>query len=226
MSTRPEFSTDAPIPDDHRACLSALADGDTDAADRACSRWRDDPEARRTWHAYHLIGDVMRSDELAATPAHDASFMAALRQRLAQEPVVLAPAVVPARRQPWLLPVAAAAGFVMVTGVLVSTRSAAPDAAGGGVGAGAPQMAIAERAAPGRPVLSTASGAQSLVTVANPSPSLVAAEAARSPLPVLVRDPRLDDYLRAHQAAGGMAAATPGGWLRRVDSRVSQPPER
>jgi sigma-E factor negative regulatory protein RseA len=33
-----------------------------------------------------------------------------------------------------------------------------------------------------------------------------------------IRDPRLNEYLRAHQAAGGgVAAAAPGGTLRQVD---------
>ena len=32
-----------------------------------------DAAARRTWHAYHLIGDVLRSEDLASTPARDAA---------------------------------------------------------------------------------------------------------------------------------------------------------
>jgi hypothetical protein len=68
--------------------------------------WRDDARARETWHAYHLIGDVLRSEELAHAPARDEAFLAGLRQRLAAEPAILAPAPVrpaakPARaRQP------------------------------------------------------------------------------------------------------------------------------
>lgn len=103
------------------AWLSALVDGHADGLDQACSRWRDDAGLRRDWHAYHLIGDVLRSEDLAARPGHDAAFLAGLRERLAQEPVVLAPA--PARRrQAWLVPAAAAAGFVVVAGVLVVVR--------------------------------------------------------------------------------------------------------
>src|SRR4051812_22501961 len=76
-----------------RRILSALADGDaTDGeAARAFQAWRDDDDARATWHAYQLIGDVMRSDALAADPAEDQRFLLALRARLADEPVVLAP---------------------------------------------------------------------------------------------------------------------------------------
>src|SRR5471030_763714 len=77
----------------HRRILSALADGDaTDSeAARAFQAWRDDSEARASWHAYQLIGDVLRSEDLAVEPAADESFLVALRARLADEPVVLAP---------------------------------------------------------------------------------------------------------------------------------------
>ena len=79
---------DAAPDEDRRALLSALADGEADAAQAGCALWRDDAEARATWHTYHLIGDVLRSDDLAAQPARDAAFLAALRERLAAEPTV------------------------------------------------------------------------------------------------------------------------------------------
>jgi sigma-E factor negative regulatory protein RseA len=100
-----------------RAQLSALCDGDLAALEDGCRLWRDDAEARATWHTYHLIGDVLRSDDLAATPRRDAAFLAGLRERLATEPVVLAPAK-PRRRQLWQLPAAAAAGFAAVAGIV------------------------------------------------------------------------------------------------------------
>ena len=77
----------------NRRILSALADGDaTDSeAARAFQAWRDDAQARASWHTYQLIGDVLRSDDLAVEPAADEAFLVALRARLADEPVVLAP---------------------------------------------------------------------------------------------------------------------------------------
>ena len=118
-----------------RRILSALADGDaTDGeAARAFQAWRDEPDARASWHAYQLIGDVLRSEDLAAEPAADEAFLVALRARLATEPVVLAPqprAVEVAAAQPvaanavlrararWQGPIAMAAGFLAVIGVL------------------------------------------------------------------------------------------------------------
>jgi sigma-E factor negative regulatory protein RseA len=184
---------------DPRRWLSALADGQADAAEPACGLWRDDAAARQTWHAYHLIGDVLRSEELAREPGRDAAFLAALREKLAAEPVVLAPLTSSPReraRQPWLLPAAAAAGFVAVAGVLVVLRLGTP-------GAPVPAAVLAGAPGPGFTAVSNA-----------PVPA--------APLPTdsagFIRDPRLNEYLRAHQAAGGgVAAAAPGGTLRRVD---------
>ena len=141
---------------------------------------------------------LARSEELARPPAHDARFLAGLRQKLAVEPVPLAPAapvLTARRRQSWLMPVAAAAGFVAVAGVLVVTRLGAP-------GAPAPAAVMAGDSGAGLTVVNTA---------AQP-----AAQAQREA--GFIRDPLLDEYLRAHQAArGGVAAASPGGTLRRVD---------
>src|SRR5471032_2121045 len=94
-----------------RRILSALADGDaTDSeAARAFQAWRDDPDARASWHAYQLIGDVLRSDDLAVEPAADERFLVALRARLADEPVVLAPQP-RADAEPVALPASANAG--------------------------------------------------------------------------------------------------------------------
>src|ERR1700712_3520641 len=113
-------------PTSARRILSALADGDATGSEaaRAFQAWRDDGDARSTWHAYQLIGDVLRSDDLATEPAADESFLVALRARLATEPVVLAPhpvapvaAVADARtrqrsRGRWQAPLAMAAGFL------------------------------------------------------------------------------------------------------------------
>src|SRR5579862_1544718 len=86
--SQPEFDRSS----SHRI-LSALADGDATESEsaRAFHAWREDDDARATWHAYQLIGDVLRSDDLASDPAADQDFLVALRARLAAEPVVLAP---------------------------------------------------------------------------------------------------------------------------------------
>lgn len=76
-----------------RERLSALMDGEADRELIAavCSQWRQDEDDRAQWHAYHLIGDVLRSEDLGRRSTGDAAFLAGVRERLAREPVVLAP---------------------------------------------------------------------------------------------------------------------------------------
>lgn len=73
--------------------LSALMDGELDAAQvaSACAAWRSEARQRSDWHLYHLIGDTLRSEDLAAAPVRDERFMQRLHERLDREPVVLAP---------------------------------------------------------------------------------------------------------------------------------------
>ncbi len=68
--------------------ISALMDGEAGGqeAHQAMLRLKDAGDARETWAAYHLIGDVMRGDVL---PAFDVSQRVAAA--LAQEPTVMAP---------------------------------------------------------------------------------------------------------------------------------------
>mgnify|MGYP001757378111 FL=1 len=82
--------------------LSALVDNEATDRDvqRAMQAWRDEPEARERWNSYHLVGDVMRSEGLARSKTSDADFLATLRGRLADEPVVLAPASLPQAVRP------------------------------------------------------------------------------------------------------------------------------
>jgi sigma-E factor negative regulatory protein RseA len=196
-------------PDDHRAWLSALLDGDGQAAEKACTLWRDDPQARRTWHAYHLIGDVLRSEDLASSPARDVAFLDALRQRLAAEPVVLAPAVVPAprRSRAWLVPAAMAGGFAAVAGFFLVAGVSLP-----GAPTASPEFASA------RPP--TGAGVTTLIA----APTRAALPVPAADPDGIVRDARLTEYIRAHQAVrGAMAVAAPVGVLRRVDATAAGP---
>jgi sigma-E factor negative regulatory protein RseA len=220
-----------PLPNDEaKRVMSDLADGQPGAALLASRLWREDPEARQAWHTYQLIGDVMRSDELARPAAHDAAFLARLRQRLASEPVLLAPVAAepPAasaatsthdtrgtRPAPlrWLMPVAAAAGVAVVAGVLVLTRA-------GGEATG-PAVASSV-AGPGISLVSSGGMNGGMNGSINSGVSSgVSVGANGSEDSQVLRDPRLDEYLRAHQfARGGMGGAAPGGSLRRVEAAV------
>lgn len=197
--------------------LSALADGELGetAAAQACASWRGDADARASWHAFHLIGDVLRSEDLAADPARDAGFLAALRVRLEAEPVVLAPRpleyaaplaqpvlqVVNGARGPrrsWMAASVVAAGFVAVTGVVVLTR---------GPAVSAPDPTLAQGVVQGAAGPKNVSA--SAPVTASPDPQILVADGK------LIRDVRLDRYLAAHkQFAGTSALGVPSGFLR------------
>lgn len=150
-----------------------------------------DQAGRTAWSSYHLIGDVLRSDDLAMSPAASQSFMAGFAARFEAEPHVLAPAALPAaasahngrvsrilalRRRvvPSLAVAAAAATLTWI--VMPQMRSAGM--------AGAPQIAAVQSA--GDPVQRVAMNTAPVQTVAAQDGNII-------------RDARLDEYLEAHQ---------------------------
>jgi len=196
---------------EQRQALSALVDGEGNDADQACRAWRDGASVRDDWHTYHLIGELMRSDDVRCDAQHDARFLGRLRERLAAEPVVLAPvAPTPAAhrgrwRRAWVAPMAVAAGFVAVAGVLVVTRVAAPEGS------------VQDRSA----MLASPSAVQAVPGLQNAS----AGATPSAPVPVglpgaegrLVRNAELDRYLAAHQQYSTTSAvAVPGGSVRKA----------
>ena len=57
--------------------LSAMVDGEADSAmvERLCAAWREQPAARAWWHTCHVIGDVLRSEDLTSSAKRDAAFL-------------------------------------------------------------------------------------------------------------------------------------------------------
>jgi sigma-E factor negative regulatory protein RseA len=189
--------------------LSALADGELDFADpaAACAIWAHHPDARRDWHAWHLIGDVLRSEDLASDPRRDRRLCAAVRARLGREPVVLAPVREAPPRRAWSMGAAIAAGFVLAAGTFALVRTtdipAPPSIAQADGSARPPVVAAAMEAAP------TPTIAPEVVVVDNR----------------LIHDARLDRYLAAHkQFAGSTALGVPSVFLRSatVDSYAAR----
>ena len=205
-----------------RQALSALADGELSGAagEAAFVAWRGDAGARRDWHAWHLIGDVLRSEDLASDPRADLRFCAAVRMRLTSEAVVLAPSLAAEasveaasargaarpRSGRWMLASAAAAGFVLVAGTFAVVRTVdAPTAT---------PIAAADRGA----VVAAGSARDSV----SPATEVAAApsEATAPSVAVvadsrLIRDAQLDRYLVAHkQFAGTSALGVPSVFLR------------
>jgi sigma-E factor negative regulatory protein RseA len=83
--------------------ISAMADGQLrgGAFARGMELAAGDPAALEAWHAYHLIGDVLRSSELAAGTLPDV-FLGRLRSRLQQEQPLAMPMTGDAPQTPWL----------------------------------------------------------------------------------------------------------------------------
>ena len=169
--------------------ISALADGQLqgEAFARGVEVAARDPVAREAWQTYHLIGDVLRSGELAAGTVPTA-FLSRLQLRLTEEQRLAAagqqppPTIQPASvlRQDaandasfrWKL----VAGFASVAAVAAIGWTLV-----GGV-AGKPEQAAAG-------------------TVTERG--------------VMIRDPRLDEFLAAHRQLGGASVLQmPAGFLR------------
>ena len=192
---------------DQREQLSALADGQlqgralSDALAHAAQG-----EGRATWELYHLVGDVLRSPDLAR-PANPA-FMARLRAELAKEQ---APAPRPEVPMP-LVTVATpgtaaanasvfrwkmAAGFASLAAVAAIGWNSMSALQGGSGPVGGAQLAQSADRSPSPPA----------------APTVAVADAEGQQ--VMIRDPRLDELLAAHKQFGSTSTLQmPAGFLR------------
>jgi len=176
---------------DKREMISALADGQLagDAFARGVELAATDAAAREAWHSYHLIGDVLRSGDLA-THGSSEDFIARLQVRLREESVTVQAA--PAAPAP------------------IVVREAANDfrwklVAGVASVAAVSAIAWSLVAAPG----SKPEGAQ--LASATPPAGTVLTSTKQG---VMIRDPRLDELLAAHRQLGGATLVAPAGYLR------------
>jgi sigma-E factor negative regulatory protein RseA len=198
--------TIGPFDDAAREQLSALADGELDTAAWAasCAAWKSSSRLRADWEAWHLIGDVLRSDDLASDPRRDARLLESIRSRLQDEPVVLAPNQGAAPAAPtrlrggrWAAGAAVAAGFVFVAGTFAILRPGDSLAPASLARADATALTAVPAAAP------------SAATSAANFPAVVVADQQ------VIRDAQLDRYLEAHkQFSGTSALGVPSAFLR------------
>ncbi len=191
-----------------REQISALADGElVDAHVNVALAILREPEEQITWDLYHQIGDVMRSDDMAFALSGD--FAAKMRARLDAEPAIIAPQLSRAVVEQIIVPeVANGAGRGMRTRKQFMRRFVMPGAA-----VAAAVVAVVFVVAPQQSAMlggvgSASSSASTMVT-----PSAITAVAVAAPAPVsgavqisslaqqgeVARDPRIDDYLLAHQ---------------------------
>ncbi len=210
-----------PQPNDaqlQRQLLSRLMDGDVSPAEaeQGCDAWSHAESARDTWCAYHLIGDVLRSEELARPPRGDATFLAALRERLRDEPAVLAPQPLQSRRAGqqakaarWWAPGAVAAGCMAMAAGLMVLREPGTDSNGGGALAWVPASSTTS-------AVNTSSLTGASVQAASWAPQNAQGLVVNGDV---LRDAQLDRYLRAHRQYGAASpVALPGGNFRGVET--------
>lgn len=199
-----------------REQVSALLDGqlrDDDFA-RAVEQVCAHEELRGTWHAYHVVGDVLRSGEHVA--CQDATaFLGRFRERLAEEGQRPEMQAVPMAKQPVRHVVVEAANEPVFRWKLVAGLASVAAAAAIGwnwsssvlQGPAGAQLAQQQQA--------TGAILASAVEPANaPQTTATRVLVGNNPTPqVMLRDPRLDALLEAHQQAGG-ASHMPSGFLR------------
>lgn len=212
----------------NKELLSALVDGELygDELSQAVA-WAEEGEGHASWQLYHLVGDVLRSPELAHHSQHD--LLSGLRAQLAQEPPLslqpaaleqLAPAQLPMTSAVQSLvrdPVAnasvfrwkMAAGFASVAAVAAMGWNLVVVPAG--TGSQLAQAPVASQASvqlaqgmPGAPMMSVPQTDGSVIAVATGNGS-----------EVILRDPRLDELLAAHRQFGSKASLQmPADFLR------------
>lgn len=182
--------------------VSALTDGELrgEAFVKSVQWLEESEEAQASWHAYHLVGDVLRSGEMAATGAHDAAFVARLRSRLQGE-----------------------VQFVQTDLAIDLEVSDAGHERAGGIN----QREVANDASFRWKLVAGFASVAAVAVVAWPLVASVLAPSAAPQLArvealpiegqaqVMIRDPRLDQLLAAHQQSGGISALQmPAGFLR------------
>lgn len=183
-----------------REHVSALMDGALESDDLAIAMdFVQQPEGREAWHVYHLVGDVLRSPELAAG-ADSQAFLSRLQQRLAAEPLPALPVTLDLQNVAEA-PVPAANASVFRWKMAAGFASLAMVAAVGWNSWGSLQ--------------GSGSGAAQLAVAAPPATAEVQVAADQSAPAVMIRDPRLDELLAAHRQFGNTSALQmPAGFLR------------
>lgn len=206
--------------------LSALADGEASPSelDALLAAGLERPAAvLEDWHAYQVIGDVLRghADATGSTPAND--FLAAVRLGMrAQDAgpgvaVLQSGQVASVRKEAeasdaandpvfrWKL----VAGFASVAAVMAVSWSVLVGSGGSLDGASGSQLALTAPGAASTPVL------QPTAVATADAPSTPAQVVVNTGQGVLIRDAQLEALLAEHRQHGGMSALQmPSGFIR------------
>ncbi len=224
-----------------REQLSAFADGELVSAQCAqAMEFADSDEGRASWHEFHLIGDVLRSSELARPASCD--LVSRLREQLAKEAGAAqlqrgetVQIVVQQAEQIVVRPAAAAVGispradggteaveaanhdvfrWKMVAGFasLAAVATIGWNAYTGLSGGAASQPGMQLAAAPVSVESSVGANVGSAATAVAVN---VPVQVSNGQQGIMIRDPRLDELLAAHKQYGSTSALQmPAGFLR------------
>lgn len=219
--------------------VSALADGQLRGRDfsRAVAQVSASGDARATWHAYHVVGDVLRAGELAAC-ADDAAFLARFQARLQRDIAGALPTGDSSFSSNSIPDSSLNASSGKYSGknsgenattheIIANYLSRTWENGGNGTHGTAeidtrPRWkllaGVASIAAVGAIAWSLVGGLSGLSGPSGPAgPVPAAAQLAQAPEQpqVMIRDPRLDAMLAAHKQFGGTSALQmPAGFLR------------
>lgn len=198
---------------DSRESICALVDGQLhgEAFAQAVERVQCDDDARATWLAYHVVGDVLRSDDVAQCRL-GGDFVSRLQARLQTEaPLVSAKPSSNVLTQPVVMPELlnrAAANESLFRWKLVA-----------GLASVAAVVAVGWTLTNTLPPAS--SSGPTLALAASPA-GATHPQAPDSLSQVMIRDPQLDAMLAAHKQFGGSTSAlqTSTGFLRSATFEV------
>lgn len=188
---------------------NALARGE---ARNALAALLDSTEAEATWHRYHLIGDVVRSENLAPSTA-ELSFADRVMAALPNERPT---------------PDQSVDGVALMPKPAAEHRSSAANASGFWLKAltGTLCIALVGLLVTGVTRWNTSEGAHAdAISSATPAAIAPVTEVAlEEDRPIMARDPELDALLSAHRQMGGHSALqAPAGFLRNATFERSGP---
>lgn len=211
--------------------LSAMLDSElaSEDLDLALAAFGVHPEGRASWHAYQVIGDVLRASGPVVSGCAPQVFLAGIHARLQtgevseavsaglpeEQPAAPLPGVQQVRGAAandavfrWKL-VAGVASLAAVMAVSWSVLGSAPGGSGGSSTAG-PQLALTS------PAANQAGGATTIdsgrADALQPASGAVVINTAQGPV---VRDAQLEALMAEHRQFGGVSALQmPAGFLR------------
>lgn len=156
--------------------ISIFADGETSDAqlDIALADLRNG-DGKATWELYHQIGDLLRSDEMAIPMS--AAFAGSMMQRLAAEPVLIAPAIAAHGRK-------SGVRRLVLPGALAAAAAAVAFVA-------TPQLMVAMQGSP--------AAGPAIAVVSDSGVARTALDASAGRAGLVMRNQGIDEYLMAHQ---------------------------